>query len=53
MKPHNVLMGEDDTPVLMDFGSMGPARVEIRGQSEALALQVITYFTLAAIDLKP
>ena len=48
MKPHNVLMGEDDTPVLMDFGSMGPARVEIRGQSEALALQVINFNPLCA-----
>jgi len=39
MKPHNVLMGMDDQPVLMDFGSMAPARVNITNQREALALQ--------------
>ncbi len=39
MKPHNVLMADDGTPVLMDFGSMGTARVEIKGTSDALALQ--------------
>ena len=39
MKPHNVLMDEDDTPVLMDFGSMGTARIEIRGTSDAIKLQ--------------
>lgn len=31
-----------DIPVLMDFGSMGPARMDIKGISEAQALQVIT-----------
>jgi len=39
MKPHNVLMDFDDTPVLMDFGSMGSARVMITSMSEARALQ--------------
>ena len=40
MKPHNVLLDEDDTPVLMDFGSMGEAKIEVNGTSEARALQV-------------
>ena len=40
LKPANVLLGEDDTPVLMDFGSMAVARVEINGASQARALTV-------------
>ena len=40
MKPANVLLSDDDTPVLMDFGSMGPARLEIKTSKEARALQV-------------
>ncbi|KAI8516068.1 PREDICTED: serine/threonine-protein kinase 16-like [Branchiostoma belcheri] len=39
IKPANVLLDENDTPVLMDFGSMGPARVEIKGSGEAQAMQ--------------
>ncbi|GIY08848.1 hypothetical protein CDAR_169271 [Caerostris darwini] len=38
-KPANVLMSNDDTPVWMDFGSMGKARQEIRKASEARILQ--------------
>ena len=34
----------EDVPVLMDFGSMGPARCEIKGLSEARALQVVSQF---------
>ena len=41
LKPHNVLLDEDDTPILMDFGSMGTAKIEVNGTSEARALQVI------------
>ncbi len=40
LKPHNVLLEEDDTPVLMDFGSMGEAKIEINGAAQARALQV-------------
>ena len=40
VKPHNVLLDEDDTPVLMDFGSMGQSKIEVNGTSEARALQV-------------
>jgi len=39
MKPANVLLEEDDTPILMDFGSMGQAKIEIKGTSEARTLQ--------------
>ncbi|XP_035222115.1 serine/threonine-protein kinase 16-like [Stegodyphus dumicola] len=39
VKPANVLMSNDDSPVWMDFGSMGRARQEIRKASEARALQ--------------
>ncbi|XP_063964521.1 serine/threonine-protein kinase 16-like isoform X1 [Lytechinus pictus] len=39
MKPGNVMLSEDDTPVIMDFGSMGEARIEVKGRSEACALQ--------------
>jgi len=40
IKPANVLLADDDTPVLMDFGSMGPAVVEITNMSQAQTLQV-------------
>lgn len=30
LKPTNVLLDEDDRPVLMDLGSMNRARVEVR-----------------------
>lgn len=39
LKPANVLLTDDDVPVLMDFGSMGPARVEIKTRAEARQLQ--------------
>lgn len=39
IKPANVLMDSDDTPVWMDFGSMGRARQEIRKATEARVLQ--------------
>ena len=44
IKPANVLMDSDDTPVWMDFGSMGKARQEIRKASEARVLQVMNYY---------
>lgn len=40
IKPANVLLDDDDTPVLMDFGSMGLAVMHITNMSQALALQV-------------
>ena len=45
IKPHNVMLDVDDEdagdiPVLLDFGSMGVARVSISNISEARALQV-------------
>lgn len=30
LKPTNVLLDEDDRPVLMDLGSMNRARIEVR-----------------------
>jgi serine/threonine kinase 16 len=39
VKPHNVMLKADGTPVLMDFGSMGYARHEVKNASEATALQ--------------
>ena len=44
IKPHNVLLDEDDTPVLMDFGSMGEAKIEVNGTSQARVLQVCNLF---------
>ncbi|XP_064647791.1 serine/threonine-protein kinase 16-like [Lineus longissimus] len=41
IKPANVLIGDGDTPVIMDFGSAAKARVEIKGASEARRLQDI------------
>lgn len=45
IKPHNVMLDIDDeadgdVPVLLDFGSMGVARADIRNITEARALQV-------------
>nr|XP_020464025.1 serine/threonine-protein kinase 16 [Monopterus albus] len=39
LKPTNVLLDEDDRPVLMDLGSMNRARIEVRGTREAMAIQ--------------
>lgn len=42
IKPHNIMLevGEvNDIPILMDFGSMGPARQEVKGMSDALRVQ--------------
>lgn len=42
IKPHNIMFetGDDgDVPILMDFGSMGPAIQEIKGISDARKLQ--------------
>lgn len=39
IKPGNVLLSDDQTPVLMDFGSVAKARVEVNSRREALALQ--------------
>ena len=40
IKPGNVLLSDNGTPVIMDFGSMAPARLEVKGRSQALAVQV-------------
>lgn len=39
IKPANVLLGEGDVPVLMDFGSVKPARIKITSRTQALLLQ--------------
>ncbi|CAM9668292.1 unnamed protein product, partial [Ectocarpus fasciculatus] len=39
IKPENVMMSRDGTPVLMDFGSVAAAERRIRGRTEALAAQ--------------
>lgn len=39
LKPGNVLLSESNTPVLMDFGSVRPARQQISSRREALQLQ--------------
>ena len=50
VKPANILLAEDDTPVLMDFGSMAQARLEIKTISEARQLQVgVQPFSLSLI----
>lgn len=39
IKPANVLLDADGTPVLMDFGSVKEARIEISSRTQALLLQ--------------
>lgn len=39
IKPHNILLDDDYTPILMDLGSMSPARVKVTNHSEAQHLQ--------------
>jgi len=39
IKPHNILLSDDDVPVLMDFGSAAVAKVDLSTRSERLALQ--------------
>ncbi|XP_072041516.1 serine/threonine-protein kinase 16-like [Amphiura filiformis] len=39
MKPGNVMLDDRGTPVIMDFGSMAVAKIEIKGRSQAVALQ--------------
>jgi serine/threonine kinase 16 len=38
-KPANILLNSDWRPVIMDFGSVEPLRVEVTSRSQALALQ--------------
>lgn len=40
LKPTNVLLDENDRPLLMDLGSMNKARIEVRGSREAMTVQV-------------
>lgn len=40
LKPTNVLLDEDDRPVLMDLGSMNRAHIEVNSSREAMAVQV-------------
>ncbi|XP_023661643.2 serine/threonine-protein kinase 16 [Paramormyrops kingsleyae] len=39
IKPTNILLDEDETPILMDLGSMNKARIEVRGSREAMTIQ--------------
>ncbi|KAL4064365.1 protein kinase [Scleroderma citrinum] len=41
IKPGNVMLAEDDTPILMDFGSAVKARIPIETRSQALLQQDI------------
>jgi serine/threonine kinase 16 len=38
IKPHNVLLTPDNTPILMDFGSVEAARISAKNRTEALAM---------------
>uniref|UniRef100_H2LFF4 non-specific serine/threonine protein kinase n=2 Tax=Oryzias latipes TaxID=8090 RepID=H2LFF4_ORYLA len=39
LKPTNVLLDENNKPLLMDLGSMNRARIEVKGSREAMTLQ--------------
>ena len=38
-KPENILLGENNEPILTDFGSITEAEVVIKSRSDALLLQ--------------
>jgi len=40
MKPGNVMIADDGSPILMDFGSAIPARIRIETRTQALFQQV-------------
>lgn len=40
LKPTNVLLDNEDQPLLMDLGSMNQARIEVRSSREAMTIQV-------------
>ena len=40
LKPTNVLLDDDDQPLLMDLGSMNQARIVVQSSREALRVQV-------------
>ena len=42
MKPGNVMIADDGSPIVMDFGSTIPARIKIETRSQALLQQVPT-----------
>ncbi|XP_078083949.1 serine/threonine-protein kinase 16 isoform X2 [Mustelus asterias] len=39
LKPTNVLLDDNEQPVLMDLGSMNKARIEVKGSREAMTIQ--------------
>ncbi|XP_070812484.1 serine/threonine-protein kinase 16 isoform X2 [Pituophis catenifer annectens] len=39
LKPTNVLLNNEDQPLLMDLGSMNQARIEVRSSREAMTIQ--------------
>lgn len=41
LKPTNVLLDEDDRPVLMDLGSMNRARIEVRAVTARLSVTIV------------
>ena len=45
MKPGNVLLALDGTPVLMDFGSIEPGLIEVTTRKQAVAQQVRRPYT--------
>ena len=42
MKPGNVMIADDGSPIVMDFGSAIPARIKIETRSQALLQQVLS-----------
>lgn len=50
LKPTNVLLDEDDRPVLMDLGSMNRARIEVNAQG-LLRISEILPITLNTLML--
>lgn len=51
MKPGNVMIADDGSPILMDFGSAIPARIKIQTRSQALLQQVPPFSPARPVEI--
>lgn len=51
MKPGNVMIADDGSPILMDFGSAIPARIKVETRSQALLQQVLPLIFVRIVQI--